>query len=44
MFAMHSVFLIRPVHIIADELHQKRGTVFILFLPFDRKPIDTAVK
>ncbi len=28
----------RPVHIIANELSKKRqsGTVFILFLPFDR--------
>src|SRR5215831_3339755 len=36
--AMHSVLVIRPVHIIADELQQKEGrsgTVFILLLPFD---------
>ncbi len=39
---MHTVLVIRPAHIIADEFQQKEGrsgTVFILFLPFDHKPI-----
>jgi hypothetical protein len=30
---MHSILVIRPVHIIANELDQK--DVFMLFLPFD---------
>ena len=37
--AMPSIIVMRPVHIIADELQQKEGrsgTVFILLLPFDR--------
>jgi len=36
---MHSVLVIQPVHIVADELQPKEGrsgTVFILPLPFDR--------
>jgi len=32
-FAMHSIIVMRPVHIIADEFQQK--SVFILFPSFD---------
>jgi hypothetical protein len=37
--ALHSVLVIRPIHIVTDELHQKEGrsgAVFTRFLPFDR--------